>query len=151
MSIVIRMMRHSDLVPLAALRHATFFAEGGHTQEADVVALASLVEGDGFEAGLVAEIDGELAGSCLFVREEFEPLHDVSPWLAGLVVAEPYRGRGLGRMLIETVEKHARSVRCNDLYLYTDAAEALYARLGWVAVERMVIDGAPLVLMQRKL
>ncbi|HEV2502087.1 MAG TPA: GNAT family N-acetyltransferase [Mesorhizobium sp.] len=150
MSTVIRMMGQSDLVPLAALRHATFFVDGEHTREADVVALAGLVDGDGFEAGFVAEIDGELAGSCLFVREEIEPLHDLSPWLAGLVVAEPYRGRGLGRTLVEAVETHARSVNCNVLYLYTDAAEALYARLGWTTVERMIIDGAPLVLMQRK-
>lgn len=150
MSIIIRIMRHSDLASLAALRHVAFFADGKHAREADVLALARLVEGDGFEAVFVAEVDGELAGSCLFVREEIEPLHDVSPWLAGLVVAEHHRGRGLGRMLIEAVETHARSANCRELYLYTDAAVALYARLGWIAVERMVVDGEPLVLMQRK-
>lgn len=150
MSPIIRKMRHSDLASLTALRHVAFFADGNHTREADAIALSGLIDGDGFETGFVVEVDGELAGSCLFVREEIEPLHDVSPWLAGLVVATPYRGDGLGRMLIEAVEKHARSVGCNELYLYADAAEALYAKLGWAVAERMVIDGEPLVLMKRK-
>nr|WP_245432788.1 GNAT family N-acetyltransferase [Mesorhizobium loti] len=144
-------MRCSDLAPLTALRHVAFFDDGKHTQQADVTALAKLIDGDSFEAGFVAEVDGELAGSCLFVREEIEPLHDVSPWLAGLVVAEPHRGRGLGSALVETVEKHARSVGCDELYLYTDAAEALYAKLGWAVAERMIADGQPLVLMKREL
>ena len=149
MSPTIRKMRHPDIGPLTGLRQITFFEDGKISREADAAGLANLIDGDGYEAGFVAEVDGELAGSCLFVREEIEPLHDVSPWLAGLVVAEPYRGRGLSRLLVEIVEKHARSVGCDELYLYTDAAEALYAKLGWVVAERMVIDGEPLMLMKR--
>ncbi|MFE0017984.1 GNAT family N-acetyltransferase [Mesorhizobium sp. NPDC059054] len=151
MSPILRKMRHSDLTPLAELRHITFFGDGKFPQEADMAGLAKLIDSDGFEVGFVAEIDDTLAGSCLFVREEIEQLHHVSPWLAGLVVAEAYRGRGLGSALVEAVEKHARSVGSDELYLYTDSAEALYAKLGWVVVERMDIEGEALVLMKRKL
>lgn len=151
MSAIIRKMRHSDLAVLVALRHAAFFDDGKISMEADRDGLEKLIDGDGFEAGFVAEIDGEPIGSCLFVREEIEPLHDVSPWLAGLVVAEKHRGQGLGRTLAEAVERHAYAAGCQELYLYTDSAEALYAKLGWTVADRMVIDGEPLVLMKRKL
>lgn len=151
MSPIIREMRHSDLAALVALRRATFFDDGKISEEADRAGLAKLIDGDGFEAGFVAEIDGLPIGSCLFVREEIEPLHDVSPWLAGLVVAEEHRGQGLGRTLVEAVERHAHAEGCRELYLYTDSAEALYAKLGWAVAERMVVDDEPLVLMKRKL
>lgn len=151
MSPIIRKMRHSDLAWLVELRQITFFEDGKISRTADAAGLTELIDGDGFETGFVAEIDGKPAGSCLFVREEIEPLHDISPWLAGLVVAEPYRRRGLSRMLVGAVEEHARSVGSNELHLYTDAAEGLYARLGWAVAERMVIDGEPLVLMKREL
>lgn len=150
MSPIIRKMRHSDLAPLAELRHVIFFGDGKITQEADTADLAKLIEGDGYEVGYIAEVDGKLAGSCLFVREEIERLHDVSPWLAGLIVAEAYRGHGLGSKLVRAVEKHAQSKGCDELYLYTDSAEALYSKLGWAVVERTVVDGEPLVLMKRK-
>lgn len=58
-------------------------------------------------------------------------------------------GDGYDAGFVAIVEKHARSVGCDELYLYTDAAEALYAKLGWVVAERMVIDGEPLMLMKR--
>ena len=148
---VIRKMRHSDLAALVKLRHVTFFDDGKISREADRAGLAKLIDGDGFEAGFVAEIDGEPIGSCLFVREEIEPLHEVSPWLAGLVVAENHRGQGLGTTLIAAVERHAHAVGCREFYLYTDSAEALYIKLGWTVAERMDIDGEPLVLMKRKL
>lgn len=150
MSPIIRKMRHSDLAPLAALRHVAFFADGKHSQEADIIALGGLLDGDDLEVGLVAEVDGKPVGSCLLVREEIDPLHDLSPWLAGLIVAESHRGQGLGRVLVEAIEQHAKAVGCKDIYLYTDAAEALYAKLGWIVVERMLVDSEPLVLMQRK-
>lgn len=146
----IRSMREEDIPMLAALRHATFFADGKISQQADGDGLKRLLTDD-FQAGFVAEVGGAIAGSSLFVRNEIEPLHDVSPWLAGLVVVEKCRGQGLARALVEAVEHHARTRNCLELYLYTDAAEGLYAKLGWTVVERLLIDADPLVLMKRVL
>ncbi len=150
MSAVIRPMRGSDIPSMAALRHATFFGGGKRTLDEDEAGLAELLAGDGFEAALVAEVDGLPAGTCLFVREEIDALHDVSPWLAGLVVAEGFRGLGLAGGLVRGVEQHAATVGCGRLYLYTDAAEPFYAKRGWQVDDRLTVDGEDLVLMSRR-
>lgn len=149
-------MRILPLIPshidaVAAMRVDAFFAGSSRTQEVDAAGLAHLIAGDGFEAAFVCEIDEQAVGSCLFVRRELDPAHDLTPWLAGLVVAPAFRRRGIGGQLVKAVEDHARSVGCSALHLYTDEAETFYAGLGWKAAVRFTVDGEPSVLMTRAL
>lgn len=150
-SLTIEPMKADQVDAVARLRHAAFFAGTTRTVENDARDLRILLRDDTFEIALVAEAGGVVAGTCLFVRNEIEPAHDLSPWLAGLVVAEPYRGRGIARRLVAAIEAHASRLGCNTLYLYTDDAEPLYAALGWEVVERFTQDGHEQVLMARGL
>lgn len=151
MSATIEPMREGDVEAVAGLRIETFF-EGSHrTQVEDATGLRELLHGDGFECSLVARIDAEPVGSVLFVRHELEPAHDLTPWLAGLVVAKNFRGQGIGAALVRAVEAHARVAGANRLYLYTWQARDFYAALGWEAVETVAQDGEPMLLMMRKL
>ncbi|HTV70295.1 MAG TPA: GNAT family N-acetyltransferase [Rhizobiaceae bacterium] len=140
---------HIDAV--AQLRVETFFVGSSRTQEIDAEGLSHLIAGDGFEAAFVCEVDGHAVGSCLFVRHELDPVHELTPWLAGLVVAPAFRRRGIGAQLVEAVEKHARRVGCSELYLYTDEVEPFYAKLGWETADRFTTNGEPSVLMTRTL
>ena len=144
-------MRADQVGAVARLRHAAFFVGSSRTVEDDAAGLRHLMRDRAFEAALVAEQDGEAVGSCLFVREEIDPAHDVGPWLAGLVVDEAHRGRGIARSLVAAIEAHAAGLGCSKLYLYADDAEPLYAALGWDVVERFTQDGQEQVLMVREL
>jgi hypothetical protein len=53
--------------------------------------------------------------------------------------------------LVRAIEEHARSVGCCELFLYTVAAEAVYAKLGWTALDRFDSNGEGFVLMAREL
>jgi GNAT superfamily N-acetyltransferase len=139
----------AEIAALAKLRHDAFFVGSDRSLEQDRDELESFVRNQGYEIALVAEQGGRLAGTCLFVREEIDPLHDVSPWLAGLVVAPEFRGQGIGRLLVQAVEAHARTVGCERLHLYTSSAEGLYASLGWQVVER-IGDGDELSVLMAK-
>ncbi|WP_413771478.1 GNAT family N-acetyltransferase [Mesorhizobium sp. PAMC28654] len=55
----------------------------------------------------MARIGDVLVGTCLMVRHELEPAHDLTPWLAGLVVEVGQRGRGIGAALVRAIEAHA--------------------------------------------
>lgn len=145
----IRPLLAADVGVIAALRHAAFFSDGKRTLDEDAAGLFELLRGDGYEAAFVAEVDGRPVGTCLFVRHEIGALHDVSPWLAGLVVASPFRRSGLGRSLVGAVEHHAAKVGCDKLHLYTDDAEPFYRALGWSVAERMTVEGEPLILMDK--
>ena len=135
----------------AEWRHGAFLAAEGFSIVDALRQLEELVAHQGFEAALVAEVGGALAGICLFVAEEIEPRHDVSPWLAGLYVAPEFRKRSIGCQLVQAVEAHAREVHSTRIYLYTTDAEGYYEALGWQVVERFDWDGEPFVLMSRDL
>ena len=125
---------------IARWRYDAFFAQDGITFENSRDALRAWMRGLGYETALLAEVDGTPAGSCLFVREEIDPKHDLTPWLAALYVAPDFRNRGIASALVRTIEQHARSVGCSHLYLYTIAAEPLYAKLGWTVRDRLQLE-----------
>jgi GNAT superfamily N-acetyltransferase len=136
---------------IARWRYEAFFAHDGITFEESRDALRTWMGGLGYETALLAEVDGQPAGSCLFVREEIDPKHDLTPWLAALYVAPEFRELGIASALVRAIEKHARDVGCEELYLYTVTAEPLYAKLGWTVRDRFDSDGEKFVLMAREL
>ena len=132
---------------VARWRYDAFYAQDGGTFEESRDALRAWMDGLGYEIALLAEVDGQPAGSCLFVREEIDPKHDLTPWLAALYVAPEFRERGIASALVRAIEEHARNVGCKQLYLYTITAEPLYAKLGWIMRERFDWHGEKFVLM----
>ncbi len=56
---------------------------------------------------------------------------DLYPWLIDVYVDEAFRGRGVGRALLETVPENARKAGLTELYLYTNHA-GLYEKFGWI-------------------
>ena len=76
---------------------------------------------------------------------------DLSPWLAGVFVSPAFRGRGHGAALVTAVEDHATRVGVERLYLYTNSAQSLYEKLGWVEIEREHYRGREVVIMQKNL
>ncbi|MBX2805572.1 MAG: GNAT family N-acetyltransferase [Hyphomicrobiales bacterium] len=103
------------------------------------------------QVAIVAGLDGAPAGTCLLVRSELEPLHQISPWLAGLYVAPEHCRRNVGRALVAAIEKQAELRGKRHLYLYTRSAMTYYQRLGWHTLEQMVWKGRPTALMAREL
>lgn len=136
---------------IARWRYDAFFAEDGGTFEDSRDALRVWMNGLGYETALLAEIDRQPAGSCLFVREEVDPAHNLTPWLAALYVASEFRRQGVASALVRAIKQHARDVGCGELYLYTVTAEPLYAKLGWTARDRFDSHGEKFVLMARTL
>lgn len=129
------------------------FAEvlGTSVAEEELV-LRELAADQSQQVAIIAFCGGEPAGTCLLVTSEIDPLHDVSPWLAGLYVAPEYRGRGVGRTLVAAIEEQARARGFQRIYLYTDDGEVpYYQTLGWNAVDRVNWKGLPTNLMVRPL
>ncbi|THF57991.1 GNAT family N-acetyltransferase [Mesorhizobium composti] len=148
----IELMTEHDIEPVARLRMAAFFDGSGRTLDEDIAGLHGLLTNDdGLEVSLVARVDGELAGTVLLVRDELDAAHEVTPWLAGLVVGPAFRGRGIGAALVRAVEAHGCAQGVETLHLYTWEARRFYASLGWRSVERFEEDDGPMMLMSRRL
>ncbi|MEI9414657.1 GNAT family N-acetyltransferase [Mesorhizobium sp. Cs1321R2N1] len=144
-------MREHDIDVVARLRIAAFFEGTGRTLEEDAAGLRNLLTSDGFETALVARVNDVPVGTCLLVHHELEPAHDVTPWLAGLVVDAAHQGKGTGTALVKAIEAHAASVGVEMLYLYTWQAREFYAALGWETVEVCEQGGETMMLMSRRL
>jgi predicted N-acetyltransferase YhbS len=148
---LIRPMKEGDVDIVARLRCDAFFEGANRTVTEDAEGLRQLLLDGRFEVAFVAELNGIPIGSCLFIKSELDAAHDLTPWLAGLVVAPDHRGRGIGQQLVRTVETHALSIGVVELYLYTWEATAFYHALGWQAVDTFLQNGQPMMLMSRQL
>jgi ribosomal protein S18 acetylase RimI-like enzyme len=105
--------------------------EGWFTDvEAELAALPG-----GYEALLVARLDGEAAG-CVALKQ----LPDAACEMKRLYVRPSARSSGLGRALVEASIVRARELDYLTLRLDTlprmDAAQALYLSLGFRSIER---------------
>ena len=101
--------------------------------------------------GLVALEGKELLGTVCLKVHDMDIRLELTPWLAGLYVAAPRRKQGIGAMLVEAIEKKARELGVQTLYLYTPESEAFYARLGWRVKERTEYHGYPVSIMEKEI
>jgi len=100
---------------------------------------------------LVACEGQELIGTACLTIHDMETRKELTPWLAGLFVAESWRNQGVGKRLIGAIETSAVELGVEQLYLYTPDAEDFYLKLGWKVMERTVYQGHPVVIMTKTL
>jgi GNAT superfamily N-acetyltransferase len=137
--LVIRPVHSEDAARLAAL--ATQLGYPG--SESDLAARLAHLASAPLHAAWVVEVDqSEVVGfvHCFVdLRLETDPRCEIG----GLVVDEAWRGRGLGRALVEEVEDWARHHGLPVLRLRSNVvrerAHALYRALGFVEVKRQVV------------
>ena len=72
-------------------------------------------------------------------------------WLALVYTIPEQRKKGYGALICDFIQKHSENLGLEQLHLYTDTAERLYERLGWVRIERLQIESRNIVVMDKKL
>lgn len=94
---------------------------------------------------------GELAGSAAIVACDMDTRPELTPWLASVFVAQPFRRQGIGGQLVKHAMQQAHLAGVEKLYLFTPDREDFYQKLGWqrLSVERYL--GYEVVLMQTSL
>jgi predicted N-acetyltransferase YhbS len=97
---------------------------------------------------LVAFVDEELAGTIVLRERAIKTLPDYTPALGGLLVAQPYRRRGVGSELIRAGTNVARAQGYKTLYATTSAAGSLLENLGWLLIDTVPHGKEQLALYQ---
>ena len=90
-------------------------------------------------------------GMVALCLDDLDGRPDLNPWLAGVYVEPPFRGRGYALRLIEELEALARSSGIKQLSLYTEAAIGLYAKVGWAVTETFELEGKTYSIMRKGL
>lgn len=150
--VLVTLAERPDLGPAVAdwLWDAFWRHEGATRVELDRL-VASAAGSWGVPQTLVLLDGDEPPGTASLAAADLDLRPDLTPWLAGVFVVPAARGRGGATRLVAGVEAAARALPVGRLWLDTGTAEPLYARLGWVAVERFDRHGRPNVLMARAL
>jgi len=98
---------------------------------------------------LVAEEGGELCGTVALRAEASGRRKDLGPWASGLYVPPPFRGRGLGRFLLETAVAEAGRLGFDSVYGATNRIRDLLLALGWELVGTDEYEGGEAVELFR--
>jgi|GEM_PF-401144 len=85
---------------------------------------------NGFPRWYLLMNDDEIIGGCGLIEDDFMVRKDYSPWLCGLYVEEHFRGRKLGKKLLDFVRIHAKFSGIDTIYICTDHV-GYYEKYGW--------------------
>jgi len=140
---------HPEALPiLAEWQHAEWgHVRPGDTAEKRAVRLQGWSNRDRIPLTVVALEGNEVLGSASLIEHDMETRMELTPWLAGVFVGEPYRRRGIGAQLVRRIMDETRKLKVPLLYLYTVHSERFYAALGWKLMERTAYREHKIVIM----
>jgi len=99
----------------------------------------------------LAHEDGRALGTASLRVTDLPGREDLAPWLGGVYVAPPFRGRGVASALCRVVEERAAALGHRRLYLFTLDRQRLYQRLGWRLLDRAEWRGREADIMSKPL
>jgi GNAT superfamily N-acetyltransferase len=143
---------HRDIIPILA---QWFYQEWAHlypdrTLEDVRRVIGERTNKNRIPIALVAFEGEELLGTVCLKIHDMDTRLDLTPWLAGLYVSAPRRRQGIGAALVSAIEKKARELGVQQLYLYTPESESFYSRLGWRVREKVIYHGYQVTIMEKR-
>lgn len=146
---------HRDAIPqLARWSYGEWrvvYEQLGMTFDDGVAAYHLRAQTDALPLGVVALADGAVIGTGALKADDLPPRSQLTPWLGGIFVAPEHRNCGVARAIVERLADEARRLNLPRLYLWTNSAARLYAKLGWQEQERLEYCGSAITVMVREL
>ena len=146
---------HREFVPqLAAWSYAEWRPVCDHlgvTFDDVVAGHARRANTDALPLGIVATAEGDLLGGGALKADDLPLRADLTAWIGGIFVAPEQRGHGVATAIIERLVEEARRLQLPRLYLWTNSAAGLYAKLGWEEIEKLEYCGYSITVMVREL
>jgi GNAT superfamily N-acetyltransferase len=95
---------------------------------------------------------GEVLGAVGLDSYDLDERRDTTPWVTGMIVRRDRRRTGVGRALIEHLERWAVDHRITEAWVGTELALAFYQRCGWILQETFTTNaGLPMAVLHKRL
>jgi GNAT superfamily N-acetyltransferase len=78
---------------------------------------------------------GGVLGAVGLDTYDLDERHETSPWVTGMIVRRDRRGDGVGRTLMQGLERWAAEHQIAEAWVGTDLARGFYERCGWTVQE----------------
>jgi GNAT superfamily N-acetyltransferase len=143
----IQSLEHHPGYVLAIARQ--LWTRWGYASVEATVSDVSRCDSDTLPVRLVASSRSRPIGIVNLIELNLPTHPHLRPWLAGLYVWPGHRRQGVGTALCASLEKRARRLGFDRLYLYTQEAEPFYRRLGWSTMEASEWEGAAVAIMDK--
>jgi GNAT superfamily N-acetyltransferase len=85
---------------------------------------------------------GEVLGAVGLDTYDLDERRETSPWVTGMIVRRDHRGRGVGRALMQCLERWAAEHQIPEAWVGTDLARGFYERCGWTFKEAFETSSA---------
>jgi GNAT superfamily N-acetyltransferase len=119
------------------------------TLEGRVAKLRSHMNYESLPIAWVAHSAGEVFGTAALREHDLEGREDLTPWLAGVFVRSPFRGKGIASLLCRAAEEKAWALGFDRLFLFTLDHQSLYFTLGWSNCEKALWRGHESAIMTK--
>jgi GNAT superfamily N-acetyltransferase len=81
------------------------------------------------------DMAGEVLGAVGLDTYDLDERQDTSPWVTGMIVRRDHRREGVGRTLMQHLERWAAERQIPEAWVGTDLAREFYQRCGWTVQE----------------
>ncbi len=92
----------------------------------------------------------QVLGVCSIRDDPFEPYPHATPWLRGLYVHAPFRGRGVAEELLAAACAHAARLQIGKIYAATHSAVSTFERAGWLGFDQVSHEGETLTIFAKR-
>ena len=143
----------SKATELIVVRHAeTVWNRESRQQRWDDTELTELgaAQTQAVAEGLAALQGTEAVGMASLKVRDMDGQEELSPWMAGLYVAQEYRRQETGTLLIEASLKEAQRLGIGPIYLWTAGLDEYYAKRRWDILEQVAYKGEEVTTMKRE-
>ena len=98
------------------------------------------------------DVTGKVLGAVGLDTYDLDERRDTSPWVTGMIVRRGRRRKGVGRTLIQHLERWATAHQIADAWVGTDLALGFYQRCGWTLQETFTRStGEQMAVLHKKL
>lgn len=148
---IITLEHRKDLAAICAKwNHAEWGQAAGATEDEVVSALQDIIHSTNGQTARAALCNGELAGFVLLIHNDLDTHPHLKPWVASVLVAPEFRGRGIAKALMTSIEAAAGELGYNETYLYTYKPD-LYRKMAWSDYEELTGDDEGMLILHKQI
>jgi len=148
---IIKLTERPNLAATCARwNHAEWGQAAGATEDQIIDGMHELIHATDGQAVRAALWNGELAGFVLLIHNDLDSHPHLKPWVASLLVAPEFRGRGVAKTLMTSIEATAHELGYSEAYLYTDKPD-LYRKMAWSDYEELTGDNEGMLILRKQI